>query len=170
MSPERVKLIEGVVHIGMWNFAWPSAVNSMGKESKEEQSSCMYMSILNQVLYTDSKHKTINRLYSNIGSAWGKEKNRCLVNSLQPPSLGLLSHPWSPSRLCLMFGLGCGWESQVETTKILREMGLSKRWVCDFGPVGTTIKTGKIKLIVEEQMNGYRQWGTYIQYFSTIKK
>ena len=43
-------------------------------------------------------------------------------------------------------------------------MGLSKRWVCDFGPVGTTIKTGKIKLIVEEQMNGYRQWGTCTQY------
>ena len=122
----------------------------------------LYMSILNQVVYTHSKHKSINWLYSNIGSAWEKEKNQCLVNSLQPSSLGLLSHPWSLSRLCLMFGLGWGWESQVETTKILREMGLSKRWVCDFGPLRTITKTGKIRLTVEEKMNWYREWGTYI--------
>ena len=94
------------VHTGMWSLAHPSAVNSMGKESKEEQTSCMYMSILNQVLYADSKHKTTNWPYSNVGSAWGKEKKQCLLYSLQPPSLGLLSHPWSLSRLCLMSGLG----------------------------------------------------------------
>ena len=57
---DRLKLKEDVVHISTWNFTQPSAVNSMEKESKEEQTSSMYMSILNQVLYTHSKHKTTN--------------------------------------------------------------------------------------------------------------
>ena len=60
MSTDRIKLKEDVVHISTWNFAQPSAVNPMEKESKEEQTSSMYMSILNQVFYTDSKHKTTN--------------------------------------------------------------------------------------------------------------
>ena len=59
MSTDRLKLKEDVVHIRTWNFGQPSAVNSMEKESKEQTSS-MYMSILNQVFYTDSKHKTTN--------------------------------------------------------------------------------------------------------------
>ena len=100
---------------GMWNLAHPSAVNSIVKESREEQTSHMHMSILNQVLYTDSKHKTTKWPYSNVGSAWGKEKekkkNQCLVYSLQPPSLWLLSHAWSLSRLCLISELGWGQES-----------------------------------------------------------
>ena len=69
MSTDRLKLKEDAVPISTWNFALPSAGNSMEKESKEEQTHCMYMSILNQVLYTASKHKTTNQLYSNTGSA-----------------------------------------------------------------------------------------------------
>ena len=102
---DRLKLKEDVVHISTWNFTQPSAVNSMEKESKEEQTSSMYMSILNQVLYTHSKHKTTNWLYSNIGSAWGKGKKEmptlfpatslawAAIPSLEPEQA--VSHVWT---------------------------------------------------------------------------
>ena len=40
---------------------------------------------------------------------------------LQTPSLGMLSHPWSLSTVSHVW-TGWHWESQLETTKILREM------------------------------------------------
>lgn len=74
MCTDRLKLKEDVVHISTWSFTQPSAVNSAEKESKKNRHP-LCMSMLNQVLYTDSKHKTTNWLYSNTGSAWGKEKS-----------------------------------------------------------------------------------------------
>ena len=99
-------LKETCVHTGMWGSAHPSAVNSMGEESKEEQTSCVYLSIL-----TVSTKLQMTLLQQRTGTRKRKEKNQRLVYSLQPPSLRLLSHPWSLSGLCLVSELGWGQES-----------------------------------------------------------
>ena len=52
----------------MWSFAQPSAVNSMGKESKEEQTSRVYLSILTV--------STKLQIDSTPAEDWHEEKKR----------------------------------------------------------------------------------------------
>lgn len=51
MCTDRLKLKEDVVHISTWSFTQPSAVNSAEKESKEEQTSSMYVNAESSALH-----------------------------------------------------------------------------------------------------------------------
>ena len=117
---------------GMWNLAHPSAVNSIVKESREEQTSCMYMSILNQVLYADSKHKTTNWPYSDVGSTWGKEKEKKSVPSLfLATSLSLAAIPsLEPEQAVSHIWTGMGSRKLGEDNQNFKRDGSP----CDFGP------------------------------------